>query len=211
VRRWRRRSTTPAFGLVAALILGLAGCGVGAQERAHPIDQAAEGWSAVTSPTPPAIQSGPIVERIYLVRDDMLVPVERRVPQPPTIEALLRDLVAGPTEAESQAGFSSPLLGTDIIANATVSNGQATVELVVDAIGDTGRTDDILQLGQIVCTLTSRNEITWVQFTRDGKPITVPRGDAERTDSPLTAADYSGVIGPSGDQPDYSGVTGPGG
>lgn len=61
---------------------------------------------------------------------------------------------------------------------------------------NTGRTDDVLALGQIVCTLTSVAGVDTMTFTHDGIPIAVPRADASLSPGPLTFGDYATLVAP---------------
>jgi hypothetical protein len=131
--------------------------------------------------------------RLYLVREGSLVAVQRRLPRQPDPQALLADLLAGPTEAEQHRGLSSALGGSDVIAAVQLHGDTAYVELPAGVAG-TGRNDDVLAFGQIVCTLTSRPGIARVVFTHAGARIGVPLPDASLSHDPLRAADYAGLI-----------------
>jgi spore germination protein GerM len=176
---------------VGLAVLLLAGCGVPVEDEARALPS--QSPNIGPSPTPATVESGPVTETIYLVKGGLLVAVPRRVATEPVVDELMADLVAGPTETEKSAGLSSTLLGSKVIVAVRVLNGMATVDLAASIEG-TGRTDDVLAYGQIVCTLTTRPDISWVGFTRGGLPIEVPRGDGSLTADPLNAASYSSRI-----------------
>ncbi|MGY0236711.1 GerMN domain-containing protein [Longispora urticae] len=111
----------------------------------------------------------------------------------PTAETLLRDLVAGPTTTEVEAGLARALWGGSVITRVRVTDGQAVVT-VTAALDAVSRNDEILAFGQVVCTLTAREDVNGVVFTRDRQRIAVPRGDAFLSQGPLTAADYTSLI-----------------
>lgn len=70
--------------------------------------------------------------------------------------------------------------------------------VVVDVPDDgAGRSDEILAFGQIVCALTSRDDVTTVAFLREGKSLGVPRADGSLPDQPLVRADYAPLIASS--------------
>ncbi|WP_327004118.1 GerMN domain-containing protein [Dactylosporangium sp. NBC_01737] len=117
--------------------------------------------------------------------------VERRVGSTADVAALLGDLVAGPTDAERDEGLSSALTGTDLIAGVRLVAGTAEVSFRPQA---GGRTDDILAIGQIVCTLDARTDVDTVRFLLDGQVLKVPRADGSLTELPLTSADYRALI-----------------
>lgn len=177
-----------ALPLMAIL---LAGCGVPVEENARALPS--QTAHAQPSGTPAVVASGPITETLYLVKGGMLVAVRRKVPAEPEVNGVLTDLLAGPTDNEKGTGIGSALLGSKVIAAVQVRDGIATVELS-DNLEGTGRNDDVLAFGQIVCTLTTRPGIAWATFTRAGQRIEVPRGDGSLTADPLNAASYSRLI-----------------
>ncbi|MEU0563277.1 GerMN domain-containing protein [Dactylosporangium sp. NPDC006015] len=186
----RRRALLVAAAL---LTLSVQACGVPDEHAPRPIEpslvipnpsQKAPGNSAGNS-------VGAVVERLYLVRDDQLVAVERRVASTSDVAALLADLAAGPTDAERAAGLTSALTGTDLIAGVRLVAGTAEVTFRPQA---GGRTDDILAIGQIVCTLEARTDVDTVRFLQDGQVLKVPGADGALTDRPLTVADYHTLI-----------------
>ncbi|WP_433125440.1 GerMN domain-containing protein [Micromonospora sp. CA-240977] len=178
-----------AVGLVAVLT----GCGI-------PTDDAPRTVQAPRGPFPTTASAGtapagPAAETLCLVRDNRIIPVLRRVDRPPTIEDQLRDLLAGPTTAERDTDLTSALPGAVNAAGVTVAGTQARV--AVDEPGDdAGRSDEVLAFGQIVCTLTSRSDVTTVTFFRDGKPLGVPRADGSLSEQPLSRTDYAPLITP---------------
>jgi spore germination protein GerM len=179
--------------IAGILLLLLAGCGVPVEDEARTLpSQSPRVWS---SPTPAVVETGPVTETIYLVKGGLLVAVPRKVATEPVVDELMEDLLAGPTLAEKGAGISSALLGSNVVADVQVRDGMATVELAANVEG-TGRNDDVLAFGQIVCTLTSLPGIHWAIFTRGGQRIEVPRGDGSLTADPLNAAGYSRLIAP---------------
>ncbi len=175
------------------LLAGLSGCGVPTEDSARVMEQTAP--AARRSPTPAVTATGTVVERLFLVRDGLLVAVERKVPTRPDAQQLVADLIAGPTPAEQDAGIISALQGVTAISSATDAGGSATVELST-ALEGIGRADDVLPFAQLVCTLSSRQEISRVVFTRQGARIGVPREDGSLTEDPLTCADYAGLVRP---------------
>lgn len=175
-----------------AALLALAGCGISPQSEAQPIAAPRGPFSALTSPTPLPTTTGSYAETLYLVRDGLLVPQIRHVAIESSVQDLLDDLVAGPTEGESSAGMSSALVGLNV-NGVTVDAGYATVDLAAQNDGG-GRNDSLLAYAQVVCTLTAREDVLGVSFTRDGKAIPVPRGDSSVSPGPLTKSDYTTVL-----------------
>jgi spore germination protein GerM len=136
--------------------------------------------------------AGSTVLRLYLVRDGRLVRVPRRVPAPLTASQQLDSLLAGPTAEESDDGLSSAL-STMTVTDLSLADRRATITLG-DRSGQAFRSDEVLAFGQIVCTLTSLPDVGTVSFMADGAPLWVPRADGSLADTPLTIADYSGLL-----------------
>lgn len=176
---------------VAVLATLPTACGVPAEDSPRAIETTAP--PSQPSPVPTPVETGPVKETLFMVKDGLLFEVERRLPAVPSPMELLDDLIVGPTEEERDAGISSALLGSTLVVNVTVANGEATVELASNEEGST-RNDQVLAYGQIVCTLAARESISTVRFTRDGQPVEVPRGNTKLTQDPLTADDYANLF-----------------
>jgi hypothetical protein len=183
-----------ARGLVlAALLAGLvAGCGVPVDQTPRDLDRPGP---ATGSNAPADDGFGTMIERLYLVRDGALTRVARRGTRPSPPQQLLAELLAGPTKAEQEDGFTSalstmPVLGMTVVAR------RAIIE-VGERPDDGARSDEMLAYGQIVCTLTSQSaEVGTVSFTSGGRPLGVPRGDNSLSIGDLTSADYATLIDP---------------
>ncbi|AGZ42117.1 GerMN domain-containing protein [Actinoplanes friuliensis] len=174
--------------LVAAL--GPAGCGVPAEDTPRSIESPGR---VNASGGPPPDVGGTALIRLYLVRDDRLVRVPRRVPAPLSPREQLDDLLAGPTAEESEEGLSSALT-TTTVQDLRLGDRRATI--VLGDRQDQGvRTDEALGYAQIVCTLTSLPDVGTVSFvSEDGSPVGVPRADGRLAEGPLTIADYSSLL-----------------
>ncbi|MBQ0902551.1 GerMN domain-containing protein [Micromonospora sp. U21] len=177
-----------------ALAALLTGCGVPTDDSPRTV-QPPWGPFHSAAPADTTAPAGRADETLCLVRDNRIVPVVRHVDRPPTVEDQLRHLLAGPGTAERDSDLTSALPGAVNAAGATVTGTQAHV--AVDEPGDdAGRSDEVLAFGQIVCTLTSRDDVTTVVFLRDGRPLAVPRADGSLSEQPLTRADYVPLITP---------------
>jgi hypothetical protein len=186
----RRRHMTVMKRLALAAVLAVSGCGIAPQRSAQPVDPPGGPFPAVTSPSPLPTTTGSFSETLYLVKDGRLAAQTRHVAMASTVEDVIADLLAGPTEVESAAGLSSALVGVSV-TGVELEAGLATVDLAVP-IG--GRSDELLAYAQVVCTLTKREDVRGVSFTRAGKPIDVPRGDSSVSPGPLTFSDYAELI-----------------
>ncbi|GAA2364395.1 GerMN domain-containing protein [Dactylosporangium salmoneum] len=187
------RAAGGAVRTSAALLLCLtmAGCGVPTESTPRPIEPSVTIGSYEGPMGAPPSSPGAAVERLFLVRDDELVAVDRRVESVPPPDQQLQDLVAGPTAVERDNGLDSALIGTAFITGVEVRDGTAVVGLAGD---NAIRNDEIVAFGQIVCTLAARADVVSVRFVRDGRPMEVPRGDGALTSDPLTEADYAGLV-----------------
>ncbi|MET0418900.1 MAG: GerMN domain-containing protein [Actinoplanes sp.] len=182
-----------AAAVVLAAML-LAGCGVPAQNEPHPVDLPRQPLSQPASG--PSGSTGEVAEVLCLVRDARLVQTVRRLDRVPTVQEQLDDLMAGPTAQERAGGLSSALAGLTLAVTSGPSSAQVTVE-VTEASEDNGRIDEVFAYGQVVCTLTTRADVSAVVFTRGGEPLDVPRGDSQLSREPLRARDYANLIGPA--------------
>lgn len=179
-----------ALAATAITAATLTGCGVPAESSPRPVELPGRTAGSSADQTPAPV--GPLTETLYLIKDSRLVAVQRNIPLQPTAEQQLRELLAGPTPPEQDQGLSSALAGTELGLSVQIRNRQAVVELATSLEG-TGRTDDILAFAQIVCTLTSRDDVSSVTFTRAGQQVEVPRAGGSLTRNPLTAADYASL------------------
>lgn len=174
----------------------IAGCGVNAQREPHAVELPRRPLNVV-APTPVSTGvGGEVAEVICLVREGRLVQRVRRVAARPSAQQQLDDLLRGPTEGERNNGLTSALTGLSLTASQTRVSGEANVE-VSEADEATSRSDETIAYGQIVCTLTSRADVTSVGFTRDGERLEVPRADGSLSGGPLSATDYAPLLGPS--------------
>lgn len=192
---FRRRSR-----LIVGVVLGivaLGGCGVGGQPKATVIPSddipsvLREPVAAPSASPSPQFPSS----IVYLVRakQDVLVAVRRPAEQTQTLAALLRSLLAGPTDAEVAAGLTSALTAVSTLNGVMVSGSLATIDLA-SAFADIRGQAQILATAQLVLTAVSFPGIDSVLIELDGHPVTVPLADGTLTSRPLQANDYSCLV-----------------
>ncbi|WP_328347660.1 GerMN domain-containing protein [Micromonospora sp. NBC_00421] len=177
--------------LPVVAVLVVAGCGVPVDERPRAVEP------PFGPPAAPAASSAPgrVGQAFCLVRDGRLARTVRQVDAVGGVDGQLRRLLAGPTRAERAAGFGTALPGAVHVLGARLVDGRAQVE--VEPLGEeSGRSDEVLAYGQIVCTLDGRSDVSGVSFLLRGRPLEVPRADGSLSSGPLTAADYPAVTGP---------------
>lgn len=197
-RRARRPGRWRGAGAALVALGLLVGCGVPTEDTprtvAPPPGPFPTSGTVVATPTP-TLTAGRATAVLCFVRDDRLVPVERRVDATPTVDAQLQQLLAGPTAAERDSGLSTALPGA--VAAAVARPRGTDVDVDVGEAGDeSGRSDEVLAFGQIVCTLTARSDVDTVAFLRGGVPLGVPRADGSLSRRPLTVADYADLVAP---------------
>jgi hypothetical protein len=175
--------------LVVAL---MAGCGLPAENEPHPVSLPRQ---PLTAPLPSAVPARPgaYVEILCLVRDGRLVQAVRRIDTPPDAQQHLDHLLAGPDEAERDTGMTTALTGLSLTVSRSPGGSEARVE-VTETDESKAITDDTLTYGQVVCTLTSRADVSAVVFTRSGARLEVPRADGALSREPLTGPDYAALI-----------------
>ncbi|TDB98586.1 hypothetical protein E1091_07615 [Micromonospora fluostatini] len=183
----RPRRAGHRWAVLAAALALLAGCGVSAEDRPRVIEPPGGPHPMVT--TPPAEPTGQLTETLCFVRDERLVRVDRRVPSPSTPDTQIRYLVEGPTAGDRDAGLATALTGASRITGVRITGREALVD-VADGLAGTGRTDEMLAFGQVVCTLTARPDVDLVSFLHDSRRLGVPRADGSLSTGPLTVSDY---------------------
>ena len=186
IRRLAATAVAFATGLLTA-------CGVPPESEPRRVDAPRSPFASHGTSTPEPTDSGTTPEHLCFVREDMLVTVVRRLAADPSVETQLRHLFAGPTDAERSEKLTNPLSEGDISADVRLSGGEATVEFAPE-VSTTGRTDEVLIYGQIVCTLTTRPDVSGVSFYQEGQRLGIPRYDGSLTQAPLTRADYADLI-----------------
>lgn len=132
---------------------------------------------------------------LCLVRDGRLVQTVRRVESVPTAQRQVDHLVAGPTAAEREMGLVTALAGVSLAVELANDASLARVE-VTDAGEGSARTDEMIAYAQVVCTLTAREDVSSIVFTRGNERLEVPRADGSLSRGPLYSSDFSSLIGP---------------
>lgn len=191
-----RRRTSWLVAAVAACVL--TACGAPTSGEVQELPTVPYGLMSPTSPdTSEPTPQQDLRPRVYLVRDDQLVPVPASVPPAgdvdSTVGALLEQLAVGPQEAERTRGLSSAL-GPDVgIGLVQLEGTTAVVEVRAGAqLPSASRLP--LAVGQIVLTAVSVPGVDRVQLTAEGKPVQAPLPDGALTDRPLSAADYASLV-----------------
>lgn len=184
------------FCLSMGAAVALAGCGVGAERSPHKLDRRGVpfGLLAPATSTTTTTQVAESTVVIYLLGTQRLVPVVRSVPSPAGIPAVLRELSAGPSTAESGQGITSPIASAAPLKLVSVKGGIASVD-APPSFGALGGQDQIVAAAQLVFTLTGFPGVSGVDLLVGGQPTQVPTAGGSLSEGPLTRADYS-ALGP---------------
>ena len=137
---------------------------------------------------------------VYLVRDQVLVPVQASVRQLSDPAAAVMDVLAqladGPSEQDRNAGLSTALGPDTAVHLAGLEDGVARIDIVAgDQIPSPSRVP--LAVAQVVLSVTSVPGVGSVLMTRDGSPVELPLPGGALTGSPVRAQDYVPLVGPT--------------
>ena len=151
-----------------------------------------------TTTLPPTTTSTPVPTRpgqFCFVQGELLVTVLRDVPLTADLGKVVETLLAGPDSREVRDGLRSALTGPELIRSVALIAGVAQVDLSGGFIEATG-TEQLLALGQVVCTLTAQPGVGQVHFTLDGRRAEVPRGNGSLTVDAVSRDDYASLMAP---------------
>jgi germination protein M len=142
----------------------------------------------------------------YISSDDsapVLVPAYREVDQTVAVAtAAVRQLLAGPTDAERAHNLTTGTLGTDIpegtlLLGIKIQNGIATVNLSRE-FESSDRAGDLRSMSyrfaQVVYTVSQFPTVQRVNFQLDGKAIKAIDGTGKALDRPATRLDYIDLL-----------------
>lgn len=173
-----------------------AACAVPAQDEANTVRDEAVPFALLDPQAPPIVPpaSGPTSEPVALcfVREGRIVVVGDELAGPVDLRVLLDALASPPSEA-------GPLLRTaltepPIVRDVRLLGGIARVDLL-SGVSNLPAEEQLLAIGQIVCTLTARPGVGQVSFTLEGAPLAVPKGDGSLVTSPVARDDYVDLMG----------------
>ena len=184
-------------GLVAtamALLLVATGCGLSVEDEPRelaaddvPGDLLTPRPTTTTSTTTPAVTR---TVQIYLVDSDgRLASVDRQLPDPVTVVDLIRSLLEGATDEESERGLRSVIASTTELLSSQRRDRTVVLNFSADFAIPQGE-GGITSVAQVVFTATELEGISGVTFELDGVPTEVPRGDGTLTSDPLFRSDF---------------------
>ena len=198
----------------AALAACLSGCGLPTDDTAKAIDPEdlpetlRPGFTAAATTTAPA----PLTEArtVYLLTNPqdiertVVVEVQRQVDRNATLLEVLATLFGESTSPEEQAAGYFNTLELFEIAEATVTNGIATIDIAPLSPEDLPPPADTLELvaAQLVYTASAHNDVDGVRILLGGEEVSIPTSDADADPgAALTISAYEQF------QPDFAPAT----
>jgi spore germination protein GerM len=185
--------------VAAVVVASVASCGVSAERGAIrtsdgdvPFNLLAPDPTTTTSTSTTVAEAVTEAVTVYLVGEERLVAVGRRLRRPVDLAELLAAVTSGPTEQEAAEGMRSALPAEESVLGVTLGGGVATVELS-SRFSSVPVDDQLLALAQIVYTVTTRPGVGRVSFTLEGAPVEVPRGDGSLTSDSVARDDYAAL------------------
>jgi spore germination protein GerM len=177
-----------------ALLLVATGCGLSVEDEPRelaaddvPGDLLTPRSTTTTSTTTPAVTR---TVQIYLVDSDArLASVDRELPDPVTVVDLIRSLLDGATDQESERGIRSVIASTTELLSSQRRDRTVVLNFSADFAIPQGE-GGITSVAQVVFTATELEGISGVTFELDGVPTEVPRGDGTLTSDPLFRSDF---------------------
>ena len=112
------------------------------------------------------------------------------------VQKAVSQIFTPPREDESRRGLRTFVNPATAVLSATVENNIATIDFSgLPAVG-IGNEQVAMALAQIVYTATSFGTVVGVQFTQNGKKLSVPTSDGSQTSLPVGRASYAPSYGP---------------
>jgi germination protein M len=145
------------------------------------------------TPTTPAAPDE-LTLSVYFIREEKIGTAHRQVPRTQQVAAAaMRELLAGPTAREREAGLETAIPEGVSLNGVTLANGVATVDLSRTFESGGGTFAMSARLAQVVYTLTQFPTIDSVLFELDGEPVEVFSGEGLVLDGPQARADFEAL------------------
>jgi spore germination protein GerM len=145
---------------------------------------------------------------VWLAKGETLEAVTRTVPRVAAIGGeAVKALLAGPTSAESRAGYSTAVpKETRFLGLVIDGAGIAKVDLTRDFESGGGSLSMTMRLGQVACTVGQFPSVKGVRFALAGELVSVLSGNGIVLDKPVTCDSYLAVLRPPADTPESVGI-----
>jgi hypothetical protein len=180
----------PALALVCLIGLATSACGVpiGSSPQALPQSELPRALTEPPGKPGPVATTGVRVPVYFLVNSHLFAQ-PAFVPKHPSLQELLTALEAGPTIAQYGKGITTALQGTSNLVAIRVLRGIAEVGLD-QAYYQLSEPQAVLELGQIVYTVSDLPSVKSVQFFTNGAAVDVETEYGNTVSGPVTSADY---------------------
>jgi hypothetical protein len=134
-----------------------------------------------------------ITQPVYIIdASGHLAPSSRIVPAPAQLGSVLRELIIGPTDIETAAGYSSSLPKGLVILDATIKGEIGTINLA-RSLSTLSRQDQIKAIGQLVYTSNDVGASKGLIITVAGVAQLLPRPKGGNVKI-ATEADYQSLL-----------------
>lgn len=171
------------------LALLLFGCG-DSPGRLHIVESQEIPEDIYASATPDSLPATPIVVRVFFVRDNRVEDFDRTVVSTDAMQGGLTALLVGPSDQDLANGITTAIpIGTQLLS-LNLKDGIASVDFSSEFEAGAEQSVRILQLAQVVYTLTARGLVTAVVFRIEGEPVSVVTSGGEVVDTPVGRSDY---------------------
>ena len=190
------------FGAVAVAVLTFGGVACSSSSsRSSPgtstVAPPATTATALTTTTTTTSPAATVDLRTYFLHGETIAVAYRSVPATPQVAtAAMSELLAGPTAADTSAGFTTAIPSGTRLRGIDIAGGTATVDLTGAFESGGGSLSMSARLAQVTFTLTQFPTVQRVQFRLDGKPVTVFGGEGIVLDHPATRASFEALAPP---------------
>ncbi|MGH2683432.1 MAG: Gmad2 immunoglobulin-like domain-containing protein [Actinomycetota bacterium] len=179
--------------LIAALALALSAC---ADRR---VGSFGPGSDEQTSPSPSeSDEQQTLTYEVWFAGSEGWLFVLKRTarPEPGVGKIALESLLAGPSEAEREAGVGTAIPDGTELLGLDIDDGIATVDLSSQYEQGSGSHAEFLRLAQVVYTITQFETVQGVNFRIEGKPVEMFGGHGILLDGPRARRDYRDYLPP---------------
>jgi len=149
-----------------------------------------------TGTTQLASSAGSTVKvKVWFVKNEKLVSVTRTIPATKAVgAAALKQLLAGPSSADKDAGLFSEIPGGTKLLGLNIKDGVAIVDLSGKFASGGGTGSMYLRLGQLIYTITQFPTVDEVQLRIDGKTVTALGGEGLLIPKAISRTEWGKLI-----------------
>lgn len=133
--------------------------------------------------------------KLYLFRDNTLEAVERRTNTARDINSILTQLLAGTTESERAAGYTTFIPPQTRLLRVQLTTDRTLIIDLSSEMDTIGGSTSKAAYAQLVFTATALPEVSQVQFRTAGTPVSVPTDNGNVPTADRTSYNTPFVIG----------------